>query len=356
MKPSSSHSPKPSSQTPAGQSITSQRSDLPMAGHADTGESSADDRPQRSNAAATARRGKPSRPPKRRAIARIVDPQGQFNVVRVGMFTPPWRDAYHAMLTMPWPLFFVCIGALYLGANVLFAVAYLLGGDTIANATPGSFTDAFFFSVQTMASIGYGAMHPQTLYADIVVTIESLVGLMGLAMATGLMFARFARPTARVMFSHYAVVSPFNGVPTLMFRAANQRRNRILDAQIQVTLVQNEVTQEGHFMRRFEDVQLARSHSPIFALTWTVMHPIHPSSPFYNSNPEHLWQHDSELVVTLTGLDETFAQTIHARHSYTPDEILWDRHLVDIMGHTPDGRLAIDYSKFHDVEPTAISK
>ncbi len=286
-----------------------------------------------------------------RTITRIVDPRGQFNVIRVGMPPPPWRDAYHGMLTMPWPLFFVSIAMFYLFANVGFAIAYLLGGDTIANADAGSFADAFFFSVQTMASIGYGAMHPQTLYGNIVVTIESLVGLMGLAMATGLMFARFARPTARVMFSQYAVVTLFNGIPTLMFRAANQRRNRILDAQVQLTLVRNEVTKEGHFMRRFEDVQLARSHSPIFALTWTVMHPIHPMSPFHNSNPEELWQHESELIVTLTGLDETFAQTIHARHSYTPDEILWDRHLADIMFQTVDGRLAIDYSRFHLVEP-----
>ncbi|MGB3492015.1 MAG: ion channel [Elainellaceae cyanobacterium] len=293
-------------------------------------------------------------PGNRRAIARIVDPKGQFNVIRVGMFTPPWRDAYHAMLTMPWPLFFISIAVLYLITNVGFAIAYLLGGDTIANADSGSFADAFFFSVQTMASIGYGAMYPKTLYGDIVVTIESLVGLMGLAMATGLMFARFARPTARVMFSQYAVVTSFDGVPTLMFRAANQRRNRILDAQVQVTLVQNATTEEGHFMRRFEDVHLARSHSPIFALTWTVMHPIHATSPFHNSSPDALWHHESELIVTLTGLDETFAQTIHARHSYTPDEILWDRHLVDIMFQTIDGHLAIDYSRFHHVQPNDL--
>jgi inward rectifier potassium channel len=281
--------------------------------------------------------------------ARIVTPNGQFNVARVGMFNPPWRDIYHVMLTMPWPMFFLTVGGFYLAANVLFAIAYLIGGDNIANATPYSFPDAFFFSVQTMASIGYGAMYPQTFYANVVVTIEALAGLMILATATGLMFARFSKPTARILFSNVAVVTEFNGTPTLMFRTANQRRNRILEAQIELTLVQNTVTQEGYFMRQFTDLGLVRSHSPVFALSWTVMHPIDENSPLFNATRQALLERDSELVVTLTGLDETLSQTIHGRHSYTPDEIIWNHQFVDLFGRSPDGRLAIDYARFHDI-------
>ncbi|MEB3211734.1 MAG: ion channel [Leptolyngbyaceae bacterium] len=281
--------------------------------------------------------------------SRIVRPDGRFNVTRVGLFNPPWRDIYHTMLTMPWPMFFLTVSVFYLTANVLFACAYLIGDDNIANATAHSFADAFFFSVQTMASIGYGAMYPQTVYANLVVTIEALAGLMMLAAATGLMFARFSKPTARVLFSQMAVITLYDGTPTLMFRTANQRRNRILEANVQLTLVHNTLTQEGHFMRRFTDLPLVRSHSPIFALSWTVMHVIDEHSPLANQDMDSLDDQDAELIVTLTGIDETLSQTIHSRHSYTPDEIAWDHHFVDLFTQMPNGNLAIDYAQFHKI-------
>jgi inward rectifier potassium channel len=233
----------------------------------------------------------------------------------------------------------------------LFALAYILGGDGIENARPGNFFDAFFFSVQTMASIGYGAMYPKTLYANVLVTIEALLGLIGLAMATGLMFARFSLPKARVMFSSVAVMTPYNGMPTLMFRVANERQNWILEAQIRVSLVRSEITKEGDVMRRFYDMSLVRSHSPLFALTWTVMHPIDESSPLYGVTPEEMVEDDMEVVVTLTGLDETVTQTIHTRHSYVAEEIFWNMRFVDILSKTRDGRRSIDYTRFHDVIP-----
>jgi inward rectifier potassium channel len=289
--------------------------------------------------------------PKKRSYVRIVRPDGRFNVTRVGLFNPPWRDIYHVMLTMPWPMFFLTISAIYLGANVVFACAYLIGDNNIANAAPNSFLDAFFFSVQTMASIGYGAMYPQTIYANLVVTVEALSGLMMLAAATGLMFARFSKPTARVLFSRVAIVTAHNGHPTLMFRAANQRQNRILEANVQLTLVHNSVTQEGQFMRRFTNLPLVRSHSPIFALSWTVMHVINDHSPLSRTTSHHLNDQDAELIVTLTGLDETLSQTIHSRHSYTPDEIQWNHQFVDLFGQMPNGNLAIDYAQFHNTYP-----
>ncbi|MGF1535331.1 MAG: ion channel [Elainellaceae cyanobacterium] len=284
---------------------------------------------------------------------RIVTSDGRFDIARLGVSATPWSDLYHWMLVQSTPVFFGIVGLFYLLANAAFALAYLIGGDHIANARPGSFADAFFFSVQTMASIGYGAMYPQTAYANVVVTIEALVGVMGLAIATGLIFARFSRPTAKVLFSNVAVIAPYNGTPTFMFRCANQRRNRILEAQITVTLVRNETTREGRSMRRFYDLPLVRSQSPIFALSWTVMHPLVPGSPLYDYATFRHEDADAELIVTLTGLDETFSQTIHARHSYIPAEVLADMQFCDLFTHTEAGQFAIDYAHFHEVTPVS---
>ncbi|MGE5655455.1 MAG: ion channel [Actinomycetota bacterium] len=282
---------------------------------------------------------------------RLVSRTGQMNVLRTGV--PRWHfsDLYHWLLTLSWLGFFGLICLLYIIINTLFAIAYLAGGDCIANAQSGSFFDAFFFSVQTMATIGYGAMYPRTAYANCIVTIEALVGLLGVAMVTGLAFARFSRPTARVIFSKVAIITPFNGVPTLMYRTANQRSNQILEAQQRVTLLRNEIMADGQFMRRFYDLQLIRSQTAIFALTWTVMHPIDESSPLYGLTPEDFISQEIEIVVTLTGLDETVSQTIHARHSFIPEEIVWDARFVDIISNTPDGKRFINYTRFHDISP-----
>lgn len=273
----------------------------------------------------------------------------RFDIVRKGIAYFDWRDAYHWILTMNWFKFIGLTVICYVITNTMFAFLYMAGGDSIKNARPGSFLDAFAFSVQTMATIGYGAMYPQTDYANILVALEALVGLMGVAMGTGLMFARFSRPTARVIFSRVAVVTPFNDVPTLMFRVANERRNQILEAQLGVTLLRDEVTVEGEYTRRLYDLKLLRSQSRSFALTWTAMHQIDESSPLYRETLESMVQAQADIAVTLTGLDETVSQTVHARHYYLAEEILWDRRFVDIIGKKPDGRRMIDYTRFHDV-------
>lgn len=281
----------------------------------------------------------------------MVEPDGKSRVVRLGQSRSLWSDLYHFLLALPWSGFLGLIALLYLAINTLFALAYLLGGDCIQNARPGSFIDAFSFSVQTMATIGYGAMYPTTTYAHSLVAFEALVGLLGFAMATGLMFARFSRPTARVLFSRIAAIAPQNGVPTLMFRTANQRRNQILEANIWVALARSELNEEGQFMRRIHDLKLIRNRTPIFALSWTVMHPIDQNSPLWGATPESLDKQAAEIIVTLTGLDDTFSQTVHARHSYIAAEILWDRYFVDLFSQDPDGRYAIDYRHFHHVKP-----
>ncbi|MEC4985384.1 MAG: ion channel [Oscillatoria sp. PMC 1068.18] len=263
-----------------------------------------------------------------------------------------WNDLYHKLLIVSWLQFFLLIVCSYLIINLFFAFAYLLQENSIANAEPGSLIDTFFFSVQTMSTIGYGAMSPQTWYANFLVTIEALFGLLGVAMATGLMFARFSRPTARVIFSRVAVICPFDGVPTLMFRTANQRDNRILEGQIRVSLLRNEVSPEGIQLRRFYDLPLLRSQTPIFGLTWTVMHPIGEDSPLCQATTDLLLDWDAEVLVTLTGLDETFSQTIHARYSYRVQDILWNFRFVDIFSRTTDGKdYKLDLTHFHEVVP-----
>lgn len=287
--------------------------------------------------------------------SRIVGRDGHINVIRRGMALIRCDDLYHSLLIISWGWLLFLLGLSYLAANALFAIAYLLGGDGIANAEPGSFTDAFFFSVQTMASIGYGAMYPTTVYANGLVVLESMVGLLGIAIATGLMFARFSRPTARVMFSNVAIITEHNGVPTLMLRAGNQRRNQILEAQLWVTLVRNEITAEGEFMRRFHDLALVRRQTPIFALTWTAMHPIDSTSPLYGATLESFERDEIEIVVILTGLDETLSQTIHARYSYLADEVLWNVRFADVLSRAADGQRIVDYTRFHDVVPVAVT-
>ena len=268
--------------------------------------------------------------------------------VYIGHAKDGWRDFYHFLLTVPlWRLMLVLTGG-YLAINALFALAYLLVGG-VAGVRPGDYAGYFFFSVETISTVGYGQAAPQSFAAHVVMTVESFFGLYNLAIATGLLFARFSRPTARIMFSDRAVVTQVDGVPTLMFRAANRRRNRIVEAEVTLNMLRDGVTQEGATFRRFETLETVRSRTPVFALTWTIMHRIDASSPLYGETADSLAARRSEIVVVMRGLDETFAQTIHARGSYTPDEIVWNAKLVDIFTRDERGRVVIDYTHFHDI-------
>ena len=257
-------------------------------------------------------------------------------------------DFYHRLLTMRWSWLFWILAGAYITFNLSFAGLYLLQADSIANARRGSFADAFFFSVQTMATIGYGDMRPATLYANLLVTVEVLLGMTGLAVASGLVFARFSRPTARVMFSKVAVIGTHDGVPSLMFRAANQRRNEILEAQVTVMLLRDEVSSEGVEMRRFHEMAVSRPHTPMFALTWTVIHPIDKASPLYGMSQDDLLSAHAQIVASIVGIDEAFSQTVYARHDYDAVDIRWNHRLTDILSRSADGRRRIDYRRFHD--------
>jgi inward rectifier potassium channel len=281
----------------------------------------------------------------------IPRPGGEpLRIERRGLPGRAW-DVYHTVLTLSWPLFLAGVVAGYLGINLLFALLYLAGGDVIANAEPGSFWDAYMFSVQTLATIGYGAMAPKTPYADVLVAIEAFTGLFGVAVATSLMFTRFARPSSRVLFCRTAVVTVRDGVPALMLRMANERGNPVVEAQVRVIFARNEITVEGEPVRRFHDLPLTRTFSPLFALSWTVVHPIDAASPLFGATPESLAKDAAEVMVLVTGIDDTFQAQIHARFSYLADEIAWDSRFRDVISVAPDGHQVIDYGRFHDLEP-----
>jgi inward rectifier potassium channel len=291
---------------------------------------------------------------KKRSLKRLQKNLGKVNFIQLVEGYPHWSDLYHALLAMEWWQFFCFILILYLITNILFALAYLAGGNGIANAQPGSFADAFFFSVQTMSTIGYGSFYPTSLYTHLIVTFEALLGLLGFAVATGLLFARFSKPTARVLFSQVAVIAPYQGKPTLMFRVANQRNNWIVEAQVRVSvLLPQENTPEGHSLRRIIDINLVRSQNPFLLLSWMIMHPIDEQSPFYHYGftPEKINQWQPEIIITLTGLDETVSQTIHSRYWYHPEDLRCNVAFVNVVSTNKKGTRCIDYTHFHDVQP-----
>ena len=272
----------------------------------------------------------------------------------VGMERAPHKDIYHFILARSWPTFFAVVGATFLAANILFACLYLAQPGSIAHARPGSFEDAFYFSVQTIATIGYGGMFPLTRYAHIVVVIEAMTGMLGIAVITGLTFTRFARPSARVLFANKITITPRDGVPHLMFRMANWRRNRIVEAQLRVVLLVTERTREGEMLRRQIDLPLERDRTALFFLTWTAMHKIDAGSPFHGpAAMEKLAERRTEIYVSLMGFDETIGQTIHARTDYALSDIVAGARFADVLGTDDRGRFQIDYSKFHDVVPLA---
>jgi inward rectifier potassium channel len=295
-------------------------------------------------------KGKSKRSPmERRVHIKVKD--GLLSVQGLNTWYSYWREPYHLMLTVPWVGFVAIVLLLYLGLNIFFAGLYLFGGDSIVNGRVGNFEDAFFFSVQTIASIGYGVMSPKTTYANIIVLIESITGLFLIAVLTGISFSRFSRPTAKVMFSKSAVIMPIDDLPTLVFRAANQRRNQILEAQVMLHFSRDELTGSGKHMRRFYELKLVRSRSPTFFLPWTLMHQIDENSPLYGFSADSLTEAKVQIIVSLSGMDETVSQNVHARHTYGANDIMLNHQLVDIIHITDDRNRYIDFSYFHHVEP-----
>lgn len=260
----------------------------------------------------------------------------------------PHKDLYHYVLSVSWLGFFVIVFLLYVAVNVLFAATYRLAPNCISGVH--DFEAAFYFSVQTMATIGYGTFAPATRFGHVLVTFEAITGVFATAMVTGLTFAKFARPTARVIFASKVVIAPRNGVPHLMFRVANARNNTVVEAQLRVTVLVNEKTREGDLMRRQVDVPLVRPQTSLFALSWTAMHEITEKSLFFGPTAlDDLRAKNAEILLSLSGLDDTISQPIHARYRYAIDDVVHDHKFKDVISTDEHGGRVLDYSVFHDI-------
>jgi len=273
----------------------------------------------------------------------------------IGAERAPFGDAYFNLLHESWGRLLLQFLLGFILFNLFFAALYALDPHGLAiqgnEADVPRFWRDFFFSVHTLATIGYGNVYPVTMYVNLVVVLEAMTGVLGFALITGLAFARFARPTARVMFSRVAVVQPFEGVPTIMVRAVNQRHNLILEASARASLLRQVTEADGTEMRRFFDLELVRSSNPMFPLSWTMMHKITESSPLHGMTPEAIEAAGDELVIVISGTDEAMAQTIYARTAYEAADIRWNMRFADILTLTSGGVRLLDYRKFHEVEP-----
>lgn len=274
---------------------------------------------------------------------------GRF-VVTHGLKNHFGLDLYHRALTVRWRVFFVIVALLFLVLNAVFAGLFLAGDHAIANQSPAGFLGAFFFSVETLATVGYGDMHPGTVYGHLIATIEIFMGMSGVALTTGMIFARFSRPTARIVFAKHPVVRPIDGRITLMVRAANARQNVIAEATARLRVMRAETSPEGFFIRKLYDLELVRDRHPIFMLGWSLMHVIDEKSPLFGETPETLARTETELMVMVEGNDETTMQVMQARHSWPSTMIRWNHKYVDLL-YQEGGVTHLDYGVFDDIEP-----
>lgn len=295
----------------------------------------------------------------RESRRRLLNRDGSFNVRREGLHFWESLSAYHYLLTISWSRFFTVIIAAFLLTNALFAFAYVLAGagalTGIHATTPGGrFVESFFFSVHTLATIGYGTIAPSTLAANILVTIETLVGLIGVAVVAGISFGRFSRPVARIRFSRNAVVAPYRGGRAVMFRIVNQRSSEIIDLEARVLLSRRK--REGAPNdREFLNLALERDRVAFFPLSWTIVHPIDAESPLRDWTSEELTECDAEFLVLLNGFEETFSQTVHTRSSYKTSEIVWGARFQTMFNPTDEnGVISVDVRKLDEIERVSV--
>jgi inward rectifier potassium channel len=271
-----------------------------------------------------------------------------------GLSTGFWTDLYHHAMTVPWAAFFAWAALVFIILNAIFATLYGLGDKPVANVQSESFLQFFFFSIETLATVGYGDMHPQSDYGHVVATVEIFTGMSFLAVMTGLVFARFSRPKARFVFARNAVVTSHMRRQTLMIRLANARHNTISGATAKLWFIRREEIPESRTLRRYYELALERHENPIFAFSWTVFHIIDEFSPLAGHTPEQLAQSEAALVLTVSGFDDSSAQQLWARQGYSHQDIRWQHHYADITSWA-EGRMILDYEKFHDLVPDEVS-
>ncbi len=289
---------------------------------------------------------------------RLLNRDGSFSISRTGLGFWAAISPYHSLLSMSWAWFLGLAAALYLVTNALFAAGYVLCGPEALQGIRDTrihseFLRAYFFSVQTLATIGYGHVSPSGLEANFLVTIESLVGLLGFALITGMLFARFSRPRAKILFSKSAVIAPYRGITAFEFRIVNQKNNELIELEAKVLFSRVEMF-DGRRSRRYYELNLERKKVAFFPLSWTIVHPIDDTSPLRALSDGDLRESEAEFLILLTGIDETFSQTVHARSSYLPDEIVWDARFANMFNpRKRSGPLTVDVTRLHNLERTA---
>jgi inward rectifier potassium channel len=275
---------------------------------------------------------------------------GQFEFVKLNVKGFDLRDTYHLILTLSWPEFSAAVFGIYILINVVFASLYLLEPHAIAEMAPGSFFDAFFFSVETLATVGYGHMYPETFYGHLITMLEIMVGLFGLAVITGLIFVRFSRPTSRMHFSKVAVVAPFDGMPHLMIRVANLRHQAMVEPEFRMVLLRNIVTAEGEEMRRFTSLNLQFDHLISFPAVLTVRHPIDEESPLFGMTPEDFRRMDLRIFASIVGVDTVIVAPVQSMRDYNYDQIEWNRRFVEIYSQSKEHEWTVDYGRIDETE------
>ena len=272
-------------------------------------------------------------------------------IVVVGAASHPLRDAYHSILRMRWPSALGLIALLFLVANAVFGLAFTLVGG-VSGARDGSFRDAFFFSVQTMGTVGYGAMYPTSTAANLLVVAESVASVIFTALATGIVFARFSQTRGRIIFTSRVCIAPMDGVPTLTLRIANDAASTIFDAAVRLVATRTAKTKEGMTFYRLSDLTLTRDRAPALSRSWTVMHPIDEKSPLFGLTPEDFARDEIEIMASVVGTDDTSLQPVHARRRYETKDIAWGARPADVLSELPDGRIALDVRRFDEVVAT----
>jgi inward rectifier potassium channel len=273
---------------------------------------------------------------------------GGREIITEGLNLSFWADISHRCLTASWPAFIGGAVLVFIAFNAVFALFYWIGNQPIANVPGGAYIDYIYFSIETLSTAGYGDMHPQTHYGHFVAAVELFTGIFSMSLMTGLIFARFSRPKARLLFVEHPVVTNHEGKPTLMLRLANERHNIISNATAKLWLFKNIVSMEGETLRRFYELPLTKDLNPGLALSWTLYHILDEISPLYQTNAEDLEASKASFVVVVTGYDVVAAQTIHARKTYNYDDIRFGHRYVDILDTSDDSRLRVDYGKFHE--------
>jgi inward rectifier potassium channel len=286
-------------------------------------------------------------PNERISKARVVR-FGDREIITEGLHLSFWADISHRCMTASWPAFVGGAVLVFIAFNAVFAFFYWIGNQPISNVPGGAYIDYLYFSIETLSTAGYGDMHPDTHYGHFIATVELFTGIFSMSLMTGLIFARFSRPNARLLFADYPVIYNHDGKPNLMLRLANERHNIISNATAKLWFFKNIVSMEGEQIRRFYELRLTQNQNPGLALSWTLYHVLDKTSPMYGLDADGLEACKASLALVVSGYDVVAAQTVHARKSYDHSDIRFGHRYVDILGASEDGRLRIDYGRFHE--------